>query len=294
MLPDHLIHELRYLEVYTGRRFPSLRSGAYRSRLRGPGFDFDEHRGYRAGDDVRRIDWNVTARLNSPYVRETHADRELNVVIAVDISPSMDFGTTRYSKREVQLLIAGCLVFSALADQMNIGFLAFSDRVLSYHPPRRTRSHAWRFLEELWSLQADGAGTQLQPAVRHLDSHFSREGLVFLLSDFLIDEETVLDSRDLKMLALRHDVIAVIIEDPAERELPAGGAALELRDVETGARRRIDLGAAQRRRYAAAMRARRRRLAEAFYRVPMDHVFVQTDRRALEPLLDLFALRRRA
>lgn len=294
MLPEHLLHELRYLEVYSGRRFPSLRTGAYRSRLRGPGFDFDEHRVYRAGDDVRRIDWNVTARLNSPYVRETHADRELNVVIAVDVSPSMEFGTARYSKKEVQLLITGCLVFSALADQMNIGFLAFGDRVLGYHPPRRSRSHAWRFLEELWMLQPDDGGTRLEPAVRHLDSRFPQEGLVFLLSDFLFDGESALNSRDLKMLALRHDVIAVVIEDPLERELPAGEAALELRDVETGLRRRVGLGDRQRRRYAAAMRARRRRLARAFYRVPVDHVFVDTGRRPLEPLLKLFDLRRRA
>ena len=143
MLPDHLIHELRYIEVYTGRRFPNLRAGAYRSRLRGPGFDFDEHRVYRPGDDVRRIDWNVTARMNAPFVRETHAERELNVVIAIDVSRSMALGTARYSKKELLLLVTACLVFSALADQINTGFLAFSDRVLRYHPPRRTRARAW-------------------------------------------------------------------------------------------------------------------------------------------------------
>lgn len=294
MLPEHLVHELRYIEVYTGRRFPNLRTGAYRSRLRGSGFDFDEHRGYRPGDDVRRMDWNVTARLNAPYVRETHADRELNVVIAVDVSRSMDFGTGAYSKKEIQLLLAGCLVFSSLADQINTGFLAFSDRVLQYHPPRRSRARAWRFLEELWSMDAAPGGTRLLPAISHLDSHFPREGMVFLISDFLTEEEGVLDSRELRILARRHDIIAVVIEDPAEAALPPGRAAVELRDVETGLRRRVGLGREQRRRYAEAMQRRRRELAEAFYRVPMDHVFVRSDVRAVEPLLNLFSMRRRA
>jgi uncharacterized protein (DUF58 family) len=291
MLPDHLIHDLRYMEIYTGRRFPNLRAGAYRSRLRGQGFDFDEHRVYRAGDDVRRIDWNVTARLNAPFVRETRAERELNIMIAADVSRSMAFGTTRYSKREIQLLLAGCLVFSALADQINTGFLAFSDRVLNFHPPRRSRAQAWRFLEELWNLQPDRQ-TSLLTAIRHLDNHFRQEGVVFLISDFLAQDDA-LASRELKILAAKHDIIAVVIEDPAELELPEGNAAIELMDVETGRRRRVGLSRAQRQRYAEAMQQRRQGLINAFYRVPMDYVFVRSDQRAVEALLNLFAVRRR-
>lgn len=292
MLPDHLISDLRYMEIYTGRRFPNLRAGSFRSRMRGPGFDFDEHRAYRAGDDVRRIDWNVTARLNAPYVRETHAERELNVMIAVDVSRSMMLGTGQYSKKEIQLLLAGCLVFSSLSDQINTGFLSFSDRVHDFYPPRRNRVQAWRFLEQLWAMQPSAGETGILSAVRHLDSHFRQEGVVFLISDFLT-AENLAESRELKILAARHDIIAVVIEDALELELPGGNAAVELKDIETGRRRRIGLGASQRQRYAEAMQQRRQQLVDAFYHVPMDYVFVRPDQRAVESLLNLFAVRRR-
>lgn len=292
MLPDHLINDLRYMEIYTGRRFPNLRAGSFRSRMRGPGFDFDEHRAYRAGDDVRRIDWNVTARLNAPYVRETHAERELNVMIAVDVSRSMMLGTGKYSKKEIQLLLAGCLVFSSLSDQINTGFLSFSDRVHDFYPPRRNRVQAWRFLEQLWAMPPSAGETGILSAVRHLDSHFRQEGVVFLISDFLT-AENLADSRELKILAARHDIIAVVIEDALELELPGGNTAVELKDIETGRRKRIGLGASQRQRYAEAMQQRRQQLVDAFYHVPMDYVFVRSDQRAVESLLNLFAVRRR-
>jgi len=292
VLPDHLISDLRYMEIYTGRRFPNLRAGSFRSRMRGPGFDFDEHRAYRAGDDVRRIDWNVTARLNAPYVRETHAERELNVMIAVDVSRSMMLGTGKYSKKEIQLLLAGCLVFSSLSDQINTGFLSFSDRVHDFYPPRRNRVQAWRFLEQLWAMQPSAGETGILSAVRHLDSHFRQEGVVFIISDFLT-AENLAESRELKILAARHDIIAVVIEDALELELPGGNAAVELKDMETGRRRRIGLGTSQRLRYAESMQLRRQQLVDAFYHVPMDYVFVRSDQRAVESLLNLFAVRRR-
>lgn len=292
MLPDHLIHDLRYMEIYTGRRFPNLRAGSYRSRMRGPGFDFDEHRAYRPGDDVRRIDWNVTARLNAPFVRETHAERELNVMIAVDVSRSMMLGTGRYSKKEIQLLLAGCLVFSSLSDQINTGFLSFSDRVHSFYPPRRNRVQAWKFLERLWAMDPPPGDTHLLSAVRHLDGHFRQEGVVFLISDFLT-AENIADSRELKILAARHDIIAVVIEDAAEHALPDGNASVMLKDLETGKTRRVGLGNSQRQRYAMAMQQRREKLIDAFYQVPMDYVFVRSDQRAVESLLNLFAVRRR-
>src|SRR6266581_9312737 len=136
MIPPAVMQELRYIEIYSARKIRNLRIGPYTSPLRGPGFDFDEHRPYRPGDDVRRIDWNVTARMNAPYVRHTHAERELNVMIALDVSRSMELGTSHYSKKEVMTFITGSLLFSALADQLNTGFLAFGDRVLASSPPR--------------------------------------------------------------------------------------------------------------------------------------------------------------
>jgi uncharacterized protein (DUF58 family) len=293
MLPDHLIHELRYIEIYTRRKFPNLRTGTYQSRLRGPGFEFDEHRQYRAGDDVRRIDWNVTARMNTPYIRETHADRELNVVIAVDVSKSMDYGTTIYSKRERQLLLAACLIYSSLADQVNTGFMMFSDRVLNYYPPRHSRSRAWKFLDELWNVDPEPGETALLPVIDFLGTHFRQEGIIFLISDFLTTEKLV-DSKHLSMLALKHDIIAVVVEDPSEANLPSGNARIEYMDVESGTRMLIGLGRMQRELYAEAMHKHKRDLINAFYRVPMDYVVSRSDQYVVEPLLKLFATRKRS
>lgn len=293
MLPDHLIRELRYIELYTSRRMPNLRVGTYTSRQRGGGFDFDQHRLYRAGDDVRRIDWNVTARLNLPFVRETHAERELNAVIAVDLSRSMAFGTARHSKKELTLLAAACLVFSALADQINTGFLAFSDRVLSYHPPRRTRARAWSLLEQLWAVEPKGGRTAILPAVRFLNDHLKKEGLVFLVSDFLTDED-LFGAGELKVLAARHDLVGIVVEDPAETALPPGNGAITLRDLESGAEARVGLSDSLRRHYALGVQRRREELLRAFYRVPMDHAFVRSDGHVIEPLLALFGRRKSA
>jgi uncharacterized protein (DUF58 family) len=236
MLPPDLVRELRYVEIYTAKRMRNLRLGTFTSRLRGAGFDFDEHRFYRAGDDVRRIDWNVTARLHIPFVRETHADRELNVVIALDLSRSMVFGTGERPKNAVMTFLAACLMFSGLSDGVNVGFVAFTDRVVMYRPPRRTRAGAWRALEEIWALEPPPARTAILPAVHYLTRHLKKASTIFLVSDFITDER--LDAAgDLKVLAATHDVIAVVVEDPGEVELPASRGALRFRDLESiGAR----------------------------------------------------------
>jgi uncharacterized protein (DUF58 family) len=174
MLPDHIVRQLRYIELNTAKRIRTLRVGTFTSRLRGSGFDFDQHSLYREGDDVRRIDWNVTARMNAPYVRETHADRELNVVVALDLTKSMQFGTGSHSKKEMMLFVAACIVFSAVADQINTGFLAFTDKVVTYRPPKRARARAWTMLEEIWALEPTGRETKILPAAKFLSGQLKR------------------------------------------------------------------------------------------------------------------------
>jgi uncharacterized protein (DUF58 family) len=290
MIPEHIMRELRYIEVYTGRRIRNLRVGAYTSPQRGPGFDFDEHQPYRQGDDVRRIDWNVTARMGAPFVRHTHAERELNAMIAIDVSRSMDLGTTHRSKQELMTFITGSLLFSAVADQINTGFVAFADRVLEYSPPRRTRAAAWTVLERCWALSPRPGRTALLPAIRHLLSTLKRMSVVFIVSDFITDED-LFGGQELAMLAAKHDVIAVVPEDSTETALPSGSGYLRVRDLESGRQLAVSLSSRSRRAYADQMRDRREALARAFYRVPMDHVFVPTTGSPVEPLLSLFAAR---
>lgn len=290
MIPEHVMRELRYIEVYTAKRIRNLRVGPYTSPQRGPGFDFDEHQLYREGDDVRRIDWNVTARMGAPYVRHTHAERELNMMIAIDVSRSMALGAGGRSKKELMTFITGSLLFSAVSDQINTGFLAFSDRVLEYHPPRRTRAAAWSVLERCWALSPRPGTTALLPAVRHLLKTLKRMSVVFIVSDFITDED-LFRGQELAMLAAKHDVVAVVPQDATEVALPAGRGYMQVRDLESGRQVPVSLSARTRRAYADEMHARRAALARAFYRVPMDHVFVPTDGSPVEPLLSLFAAR---
>lgn len=293
MIPDHIMRQLQYLELYSAKKIRNLRVGAHRSRLRGAGFDFEEHRLYRPGDDVRAIDWNVTARMNAPYVRHTHAERELDVMIAVDVSRSMELGSSHASKKEALAVITASLLFSALSDQINTGFLAFADRVVAFSPPRRARADAWTILERFWALAPQPGPTTLLPAVRTLVTMLKRMTVVFLVSDFMTDEEGFA-SADLRVLAARHDVVAVVPEDPAESSLPGGLGYLRLRDLESGREATVGLGRRAREAYGERARQRRETLAHAFYGVPMDHVFVRTDQNPIERMLSLFATRVRA
>jgi len=293
IMPPDVLRELRYLEVYTARKIRNLRVGPYTSPLRGPGLEFDEHRPYRPGDDVRRIDWNVTARLNAPFLRQTHAERELTIVIALDMSRSMAFGSSRYSKKEVMTFIAGSILFSAASDQINVGFLTFSDRVLHWSPPRRAGGRAWQVLEEIWSTPASDSRTAVLPAIRHLAARLHGMNIVCLVSDFITDED-VFGSGELRMLASKNDVIAVVPEDPAETALPPGGGVIRLKDPESGQAVSVALNARTRLAYAAAVAERRRAIVDACYRVPIDHLFVPSDQPLMEPLLNLMARRRLA
>jgi len=293
MIPEAIMRELRYIEVATARKMRTLRAGPFTSRRRGDGFDFDQLEPYRPGDDVRRIDWNVTARLDEAFVRRTHAERELTMVVAVDVSRSMDLGTSHRSKRETMMLVTASLVFSAVATQVSTGFVAFADHVIAWRAPRRGRAAAWAALEHCWSASGAPGRTALAPAVRHLLGRLPRMSMVCLVSDFQTGEG-LFGSPDLAMLASRHDVIAVVPEDPFERELPQGPGYVTVRDLESGRRAALDLSAQTRRQYAEESRLRRRALTRLFYRASIDHVFVPTDEASVEPLLALFALRVRA
>jgi uncharacterized protein (DUF58 family) len=285
------MRELRYIEVETSRKIRNQRVGAYQSPLRGPGFDFDEHQPYRPGDDVRRIDWNVTARLGAPFVRHTHAEREMNVMVVMDVSRSMALGSSAYSKREALTYISGSILFSAISDQINTGFMAFSDRVLLTSRPKRTRGAAWNVLQQAWDLAPRSRATLMLPAIRELSTALKRMSVVFIVSDF-VTGDNVLESSELAQLAAHHDLIAVVPEDRAETALPPGSGYVHLRDLETGRRVTAGLSDGARAEFAAAARSRRDALARAFYRVPMDHVFVPTGASPVLPVLSLFARRK--
>jgi uncharacterized protein (DUF58 family) len=223
-------------------------------------------------------------------VRHTHAEREMNVMIALDVSRSMELGTSHFSKKEVLTFITGSLLFSALSDQINTGFMAFADRVVAFNQPKRTRGAAWAVLEQCWDLAPRAGRTAIIPAVQHLVRTLKKTSVVFIVSDFMSDEN-LFASKDLGVLAARHDVIAVVPEDAAETALPAGRGYLHVRDLESGRDVAVALGPRTRRAYADEAARRRESLARAFYRASIDHVFVPTTASPVEPVLEMFARR---
>ena len=291
MIPEHLARDLRYIEIRTARRIRNLRAGTYTSPLRGDGFDFDQHRLYRPGDDVRRIDWNVTARLGVPFLRQTRAERELDVVVVVDLSRSMRFASGRRSKHEVAMLATASLLFSAVADQINTGFLAFSNRVLRWTAPTANSGRAWAALADLWAIDEPPSPTALLPAVHHLLRSLKRMTLVLIVSDFLTDEPLI-GARELGMLAARHDVVAVVLRDRAELRLPAGPGFVRVRDLESGGEMTLGLSDEVRERYAETIDQGREELIRYCHRTGIDPVFIDTDEDVTERLMAVFERRR--
>ena len=287
-VPQELLRKIRRIEIRVRRILNTAFLGEYHSVFRGRGMEFSEVREYVPGDDIRAIDWNVTARLGYPYVKQFVEERELTVILVVDVSASGNYGSTGPSKREIATEVSALLAFSAIRNNDKVGLVAFSDRVEKYVPPRKGRQHVLRVIRELLFLQPAGRGTRIADALGYVDRLQKRRSVVFLISDFLSEGY---DAR-LRVTGRRHDVIAIAINDPRERDLPPAGL-LALEDAETGEMITIDAGDVR-------VRDEYRRLADEIVRqrnstleaVKVDRVELRTDGGYVEPLARLF--RRRA
>lgn len=242
MLSPDQIAQLRAIEIATRRRMNSMRMGEYRSGFRGQGIEFEEVRPYAAGDDVRAIDWNVTARSDEPFIKLFREERELSVWLCADVSASMAFGTQRVSKQQTLAEAAALMSFSAIASRDRVGLVRFTDRVEGFLPPRRGRNHGMRVLRDLWVDQPPaavaGRGTDLTQALGRVGRAAHHRAVVFVMSDFLGVDPAPAQTAFAR-LARQHDVVPVCVTDPRERELPDVGL-IETADPETGARRLLD------------------------------------------------------
>ncbi|HVA58691.1 MAG: DUF58 domain-containing protein [Gemmatimonadaceae bacterium] len=287
LVPPDVLRQVRLIELRTRGLVNSLFAGEYRSVFKGQGMEFSEVREYQAGDEVRNIDWNVTARMRRPYVKRYIEERELTVMLAVDLSGSERFGTRRRFKSEVAVELAAVLAMSAIRNNDRVGTLFFTDRVEHVVPPRKGRRHALRVLRDLLVFQPVGRGTDLSGALDYLTKMLAHTAVVFVVSDFLgADVE-----RPLKLLAQRHDVVAVTVEDPAEVVLPDVGLA-RLVDPETG--ETIDVNTsdpALRAAYGDQVRAERERRRRLLRRLAIDEVPIHTESPIIEPLLKFFRAR---
>ena len=226
---------VRKLELKAQRLVRESFSGEYRSSFRGQGLDFDEFREYQHGDEVRFIDWKVTARMNEPYVRKFHEERELNVVMAVDISGSADYGSVKWSKREIAAECAAILGFSALHNGDKVGLLLFADDTISYVPPEKGKRHLLRMIREILVTRPTRPGTSVEAACNSLIRSLKRKSLVFMISDF---QANPLD-KPLGKLARKHETVAIRIHDRLEAKLPDAGKVVMI-DPESGLETRVN------------------------------------------------------
>jgi uncharacterized protein (DUF58 family) len=253
LTPDELL-QIRRLQLLLQRRVDSPFAGEYRSAFRGLGMEFEEVRPYAPGDDIRHIDWNVTARAGEPFVKQFREERELTLLLVLDISGSMRFGgggrDGRTDKRLQLARVAGALAWAGISNGDRVGMLAFTEQIEHHLPPRRARGHAWQILRTAYAPPPSRRGTDLVTALERVHRTLKRKAVICVLSDFVADPAP---DRILGILARKHQVHGFLVHDPLEHALPRGLGLIELEDAETGRRRLVDTAT-----WAAAERVERR------------------------------------
>lgn len=288
-VPPEVLRVVKQVEIKARILADEALVGTYRSVFRGSGLDFEEVREYEPGDDVRSIDWNVTARMNSPYIKKYREERELNIYLAVDISSSAWFGTANLSKRELAAEVAALLAVTALHNNDRVGLVLFADGVREFVPPRQGRHHLLHLIRELLFAETRRSRTEIATVADYLANVTKKRNVVFVLSDFLDIEFEA----PLRALGHKHDVIALILNDPRELELPRVGL-VALEDAENGRVAYVDTSdRAIREEFARTARERRGQRLRAFSRMGIDRVDVFTDRPYVPALLGLFNARSR-
>lgn len=290
VLSRELLAEIRKIEIVTNRLVNEQMAGQYHSVFKGHGMSFDEVRPYMPGDDPRVIDWNVTARTGEPHVKTFTEERELTVLLVVDMSGSMAFGTARDEKRVVAAKLAAMMAFSAIKNGDRVGLVAFTDEIELFVPPKKGRKHVLRIIDEILSFEAVGRGTNLHEALGFVSRVTRRKSVVFLISDFL-DEGY---ERPLHVTARRHDLIPLSIVDPVEEDLSDLGIVM-FEDAESGSLTALDAGAASvRDSYRTHQEARDAARVSDWRRYGLSPIRVRTsDRDYAAPLINYFRIRAR-
>ena len=287
---NELLRKVRKIEIRTKALSHQMFAGEYHSAFKGRGMTFSEVREYQYGDDVRNMDWNVTARLRSPYVKVFEEERELTVMLLVDVSGSRAFGTTVRSKKDLTTEIAAVLSFSASINNDKVGALFFSDKVEKFIPPKKGRSHLLRIIRELVEFEPDDTGTDVSEALRYLTNALKKRCTAFVLSDMM---DTDADGHPrwedaLKIAANRHDISVIDIYDKREKEIPNVGL-VRVRDAETGASLWVDTSSkAMRRAYEKRARTFEEENRALLNKYRIDNVSIATDQDYVQPLAGFF------
>ena len=288
METSEIIKKVRKIEIKARGLSSNIFAGQYHSAFKGRGMAFSEVREYQFGDDVRDIDWNVTARFHRPYVKVFEEERELTVMLLIDVSGSLDFGTQKQMKRDMVTEIAATIAFSAIQNNDKIGVVFFSDKIEKYIPPKKGRKHILYIIREMLDFQPESKRTDVKQAVEFLSSVQKRRTTAFILSDFYVRNDF---QQSLQICNRKHDVVAIQVYDIRAKELPDVGL-MKVVDAETGFEQYVDTGSRKlRQTYQRYWMGRQAELSETFNKSNVDHVSIATNEDFVKSLLLLFKQR---
>jgi uncharacterized protein (DUF58 family) len=289
MLPKEILKKIRRIEIVTNSIINTVFAGEYQSVFKGTGMEFEEVREYQPGDDIRNIDWNVTARTGTAFVKRYVEERELTVMLLVDASSSGEFGTFQQMKGEIAAELCALLAFSAIKNNDKVGLIIFTDKVEKYVPPKKGKKHVLRVIRELLYFKPEKVKTNISTALEYLNRVLTRKCVVFLISDFLSPDFTPA----LRIANKKHDVIAITITDPREVSMPDIGF-VELEDAETGEAVLVDTSDDKFRQMFSKNSTGIRTVREKLFKsVQVDSIDIMTDRSYVDPLLKFFRMRER-
>lgn len=289
MITKELIKQVRQIEIRTRGLVNQVFSGEYHSVFKGRGMEFSEVREYQFGDDIRNIDWNVTARFGHPYIKVFEEERELTVILMVDLSGSLMFGSVSKTKQRVAAEISAILAFSALKNNDKVGLILFTDKIEKFVPPRKGKKHVLRIIREVLSFEPHGKTTNIKGALEYMHNAIKKKSIAFLLSDFM-DEgyENIL-----RIVGKKHDLIGIVLDDIREREFPKIGL-VKLIDAETGAERWLDTSSSKvRQSLLFSQREKIQKRKSLFVTSRLDSIEVTTGEDYVKPLVRFFKMRER-
>ena len=287
MLTKELLKLVKQIEIRTKGLVNQVFSGEYHSVFKGRGMEFSEVREYQYGDDIRNIDWNVTARLGHPYIKVFEEERELTVMFMVDLSGSLMFGSVSKTKQRIAAELTAILAFSALKNNDKVGLILFTDKIEKFVPPRKGKKHVLRIIREVLSFEPEGKATNLKGALEYMNNTIKKKSIAFLLSDFM-DEGY---EKILRIVGRKHDLIGIVLDDRREKEIPNIGL-VKLADAETGAERWIDTSSKRVRSQMVLDRKEREKIRNSiFVKSNLDRIEVTTGSNYIQPLVQFFRRR---
>ncbi|MEP9411839.1 MAG: DUF58 domain-containing protein [Candidatus Brocadia sp.] len=287
MVSKDILKKIQQIEIHTRRLVNESFIGEYHSVFKGRGMEFDEVREYQPGDEIRTIDWNVTARMGRPFIKRYVEERELTVMLLVDVSASGNFGSVKQLKNEIATEICALLAFSAIKNNDKVGLIMFTDKIEKFLPPKKGTRHVLRVIRELLCSEPAGKGTNISAALEYMNKLSSRRTISFVISDFIADDYV----HALRIANKKHDVIAITVVDPREQELPNVGF-IELKDAESGEILLVDTANPLARKEFCTLNARQREERSKLFRsMGVDEILVNTGRNYVEPVIRFFRIR---